>query len=421
MDTGPRSSRRALRRRYWIALLVGVAIGALFVAPAGAHLIDDMDHLWFDHLVSRAQHLPTVPFATSVETVTPLSRGSSTLAMTIGTDGLPVISFFDPGPGDLRVAHCRVAACSLNDVFTVDSAGVVGQYSSIAIGTDGRPIISYYDATNHRLKAAHCGDPACSSGNTTTPVAARRVGSTGQFTSIGIGRDNPWIAFYDNTAKDLRIARCQNTTCSQRALVTLDSLRDVGKYASLAIDYGGFPLVSYYDASATNLKFAKCTAIDCSSNSFVTVDIGTDVGRYTSLAIGSDGLPVIAYYDAANQDLKLATCGDAICKTANTLTVVDPTGNAGAYASVAIGDDGFPVISYRADGHLKAAKCRAQKCPPSKLLTVLDQRSGSGAGTAVANAPDGKPVVAEVYSTGSELAAAKCANPFCLRRWWRRG
>jgi hypothetical protein len=421
LDTGTRPSRRPVRRRRWTALLAGIAIGALFVAPASAHLIDDMDHLWFDHLVSRAQHLPTVPFATTIKSVTPLTRSSNTLAMTLGTDGLPVISFFDPGPGDLRVAHCRDLSCSLHDVFTVDATGVVGQHSSIAIGTDGRPIISYYDATNHRLKAAHCGDAACSTGNTSTPVASSRAGSTGQFTSIGIGRDDPWIAFYDNSAKDLRIARCQNTTCSQRDLVTLDSFRDVGKYASLAIDYGGFPLVSYYDASATSLKFAKCTAIDCSGKSVVTVDNGADVGRYTSLSIGSDGFPLIAYYDATNQNLKLATCGNAICNAANTLTVVDSSGNAGAYASLAIGDDGFPVISYQTDGHLKAVKCRAQKCPSSRLLTVLDERSGSGAGTAVANAPDGKPVVAEVFSTGPELAVAKCANPLCLRRWWRRG
>lgn len=44
---------------------------------------------------------------------------------------------------------------------TLDGSGNVGQYSSVTIGTDGLGLISYYDATNGDLKVAHCSDLFC--------------------------------------------------------------------------------------------------------------------------------------------------------------------------------------------------------------------------------------------------------------------
>jgi hypothetical protein len=37
----------------------------------------------------------------------------------------------------------------------------VGQATSIAIGTDGRPVISYYDMTAKSLKVAKCSRATC--------------------------------------------------------------------------------------------------------------------------------------------------------------------------------------------------------------------------------------------------------------------
>lgn len=39
-------------------------------------------------------------------------------------------------------------------ITTVDSANIVGEYTSITIGADGNPIISYYDITAEDLKVA---------------------------------------------------------------------------------------------------------------------------------------------------------------------------------------------------------------------------------------------------------------------------
>ena len=41
------------------------------------------------------------------------------------------------------------------NAVTVDFTGSVGRDTSITVGADGLPVISYYDATNMDLKVAH--------------------------------------------------------------------------------------------------------------------------------------------------------------------------------------------------------------------------------------------------------------------------
>ena len=81
--------------------------------------------------------------------------------MTIGADGLGLISYLDVTNGNLKVAHCSNRACTSATLTTLDSTGEVGQDTSVTIGADGLGLISYYDATNGNLKVAHCSDRSC--------------------------------------------------------------------------------------------------------------------------------------------------------------------------------------------------------------------------------------------------------------------
>jgi len=84
-------------------------------------------------------------------------------AITIGVDGLGVISYRD-GTGankDLKVAHCGNVTCTSSTYVTVDTPGDVGWNTSITIGSDGLPFVSYRDVDGSQVKGLHCANVFC--------------------------------------------------------------------------------------------------------------------------------------------------------------------------------------------------------------------------------------------------------------------
>ena len=112
-------------------------------------------------------------------------------------DGDLMISYWDQTRGDLKFAICDASESANGEcdqpgdwsVETVDVAGDVGRFSSIAVGIDGNPMISYHDLTNADLKfaiasAAPPPTPAPTAASTLTPTPVpsdtASVGGTGE-------------------------------------------------------------------------------------------------------------------------------------------------------------------------------------------------------------------------------------------------
>ena len=348
-------------------------------------------------------------------------------SITIGTDGLPVISYYDVTNGDLKVLKCVDASCTTSVIpNTVDSTGDVGQYSSITIGTDGYPVICYFGNSQNDLKVAKCADASCSS--TTTPPTTVVTGGISKGTSIMIGTDgNPACSYYNGSK--LKLLKCGDASCTSYASTNVDSTADSGKYSSITSGVNGFPVISYYQGTAMDLKVAQCTDASCSSSTTInTVDSTGDVGENSSVTIGVDGFPVVSYYDTTNKDLKVAKCTDAAC-SATTKNTIDSVGDVGQYNSITIGLDGLPVIAYydnSSNKDLKVAKCGDASCTPALVTkTIVDTTATSdpndvGQFTSITIGADGFPVVSYYDVTTGDLKVLKCANQFCIPNWTRR-
>ena len=137
-------------------------------------------------------------------------------SVTIGADGLPLISFYDAIDGNLMVAHCNDVACTSATTWaTLDGTPVddVGAYNSVTIGADGLGLISYYDTANGDLKVAHCRDLDCTAADITTLDSDGDVGGE---TSVTIGTDGlPLIGYWDNAPPyHLKVFHCGSPSCT---------------------------------------------------------------------------------------------------------------------------------------------------------------------------------------------------------------
>ncbi len=283
-------------------------------------------------------------------------------------DGLAVFSLYNGNANpSVLVVKCTSVDCATVTLSSVDAQGGanVGKFTSIAVPADGRPVISYYDQSNGNLKIAKCGNADCSAGNTSTAVDT--AGDVGQHTSIAISADGfPVVSYQNVTSGTLKVLKCTVATCATGNITsTPDSVNGAGVNTSIAVPPDGLPVISYYESTNGNLKVLKCGNASCNaaSNTIAAVDTLGDVGRASSLKIAADGFPIISYYDTTNTSLKVVKCGNATCSAGNTISTLDDSGTAGIYSSIAVPNNGYPIVAYY-DGNsgLKILKCTNSAC-----------------------------------------------------------
>jgi preprotein translocase subunit Sec61beta len=343
-------------------------------------------------------------------------------SITIGTDGLGLISYYDDGNDDLKVAHCNDTACTSVITSTLDTDGGMG--TSIAIGADGLGLISYYDYWNDDLKVAHCNNTTCTSAATTI-LESDVDGGWGKYTSIAIGADGlGLISYYDEYDYNgyLKVAHCNNTACTSAAIYTLDTGL-MGEFSSITIGADGLGLISYYDSTNYDLKVAHCNNTACSTAVTTTLDIE---GMYTSITTGDDGLGLISYYDEYNGHLKVAHCDNIACTSA-TIYTLDDVWDTGLYTSITIGADGLGLISYYVKNYhqvtdlfdLKVAHCNNTACSSATTYTI-DIDGNVGQYTSITIGTDGMGLISYYDDTNGDLKSAHLSNVFGVPYFRRR-
>ena len=237
-------------------------------------------------------------------------------------------------------------------------------------------------------------------------------GDVGLHTSIAIRDDGlPIISYYSRTNGSLKIYRCDDMICGSGSDKTLDDGGFVGSFTSIATRHNGLPVISYFDDTRGNLKVYRCDDPDCDSGSHDALDDTLDrVGQYTSVAIRNDGLPIIAYYDVSNSSLRLYRCLNSDCDSDGDFqTQLDNSGDAGRYASIAIAEGGAPIISYRDSSlnYLRVYRCLDSNCSSGSRAGL----ASGGLYSSIAVRENGLPIISHVHN--GSLRVYDCADPFC--------
>jgi len=375
--------------------------------------------------ISNAVPIKTIPQHPRINQISTVDSGGDVgeyTSITIGTNGLPIISYYDKTNDALKVANCSDPTCTSSFKVNIDPAGNLGRHTSITIGADGLPIISYQtsDITINKLKVAHCNNVFCTSRDITTVD----TGNVGSYTSITIGTDGlPIISYYDIGNGDLKVIHCRNASCSAfNAPQPLDTAGDVGTFTSIIIGTDGLPIISYLDVDNADLKVAHCNDVTCTSAALNQIDTLNSNGAYSSITIGADGLPIISYYDETFNDLKVAHCNDVTCTSA-AISSIDTFNNVGLHTSITIGSDGLPIISYSYEpfiiADLKVARCHDVTCASASTFTI-DSGGDIGDYTSITIGTNGLPIISYYDETNKDLKVIHCGNEFCIPNWTRR-
>ncbi len=179
-----------------------------------------------------------------------------------------------------------------------NSAADLGLSTSLAIDTDDVPHISYFEDSRDHLKYAYVYN------NFKYTTVVSDTIRAGAFSSIGIRNDQPLIAFYDMDHGDLLTT---TTTTQGWDFDDIDTSGDNGQYVSMKIDSNGIPHVVYFfatnqdDVVKQDLKYAKWNT---SSWDIITLDSIENVGMFASLALDSNDRAYVSYIDATNRKLK---------------------------------------------------------------------------------------------------------------------
>lgn len=357
-------------------------------------------------LQSEGFFRPRLPGPGSASIVDSSGNVGSYSSITIGADGFGLISYFDNASYDLKVLHCGNTACnSANTTTTIDSDGYVGTYTSITIGADGLGLISYYD--NGDLAVLHCGNTACNSGNTITTLDSGGDFSSSS-TSIAIGADGLGLMSYFDRDNGLKVLHCGNTACNGGNTISIVDNGDFSGFSAITIGADGLGLISYTDYTPL-LKVLHCGNPTCDSgNTISIVDSSEWVGMDTSITIGADGLGLISYADYTPA-LKVLHCGNPACNSGNTITTVDSSGFVGSNSFITIGADGFGLISYPG---LRVLHCGNSACDSGNTITAVDN-GVANSNPSITIGVDGLGLISYYDQTNHGLKVFKCSNLTC--------
>ncbi|GDX79452.1 hypothetical protein LBMAG42_12630 [Deltaproteobacteria bacterium] len=193
---------------------------------------------------------------------------------------------------------------------------------------------------------------------------------------------------------------------------------DAGSWLSMATTDDGKPAIAYYDRTQDGLGYAVATVDKAGAATWTREEVDSypdenglnpgDAGRYASMAIGSNGQVWIAYQDSTNGTLKYAHKGDGVWDVAVADVGGGSKSDAGFWASLALDSSGNPVVAHYDHGkgnlrvaHYNGSAFTGEVAAEGEAFTPAD----TGAGAEVVEANVGEYAKLYIGSDGTEYIA----------------
>ena len=166
------------------------------------------------------------------------------VSLAVSPDGLPALSYYDDGTGDLVFASFDGAEWNLE---TVQSEGDVGKFSSLRFDAEGRPHISFFEelgGSSGRVLYAVRDGGAWTVEEVGT-LADVRLGMTGARRNSSLALDAqgvPHVVFSDQSV--IRYATRTDAGWEVQDIVTAGD-RPLGQLVSLKLDGAGTPHLAF--------------------------------------------------------------------------------------------------------------------------------------------------------------------------------
>ncbi len=385
----------------------------------------------FPTITLRPTATATPVFSPTPTSPAPADTGIG-IDMVLKPDGFPLISYYDVTNNVIQTVACSTSSCTPgNRIITSHSSAYAASYlpdyrfrTAIVIPPgDSLPYIAHiYGNSTPLVRGTKCSDVNCTASQ--KDIALYSGSSGAYFVSALINGDaTPFISFKIGS-NGIYFKKCINSTCTISTNSQLSSPNPVETIDTiLASD--GFPLIANTDMIPTGsqLDLQKCYTLTCGGGALGRdiISASAETGLYPSVALAAGSIPVIASYNKTAGNLTFTRCGTPDCSDTGITTDIDTSGDVGAWASIAIGADGFPVIAYMellsgthsspTASNLKVRKCNNAACTASSVTTI---ESGTvGMYTKIAVPSDGNPFIAYYDYSGKTLKTHKCTSANC--------
>ncbi len=305
---------------------------------------------------------PNCSVATSRALASGLAAGDA-IALIIRTDGRPLVVFGIDGAAP-ALYDCADAACQAGEVRTLEGVAEA-ELVGADVRSNGRPLLAF-GATGAPIQTYDCTDQDCSSGEVHTLLDGPDCTGAGPLRVTCPASGRPIIA---HSGDPTEVLICADERCATATSLSFDD-REMAT-ATHNPHNEDRPIFALWCSYCGAAFVYACDSPTCENTvrSFYEPRVW---GDGMSIAIRQDGLPVISYV-VRDHAVRVVACSNMNCETASVRHFDLFNGNF-HYTSMVVRGDGTPLLVYlstQPPASLRFVDCKNADCSSAAVITPV--------------------------------------------------